>query len=112
MQREVNMLRTQIPLAPEKERTVQTAQGMTMDAAKIFLARPGTMGYEDWWLRLYVMLNRVRTVESMLLYGVPPCEIFEAGPPARLWPPCCRPWPFSRRLERQRKRSASLNWTR
>ena len=47
VQREVKMLRTQIPLAPEKERTVQTAQGMTMDAAKIFLARPGTMGYED-----------------------------------------------------------------
>ena len=52
-----------------------------MEAAKIFLARPGTMSFEDYWLRLYVMLSRVRTVDNMLLYGLPPREFFEAGPP-------------------------------
>ena len=75
------MWRIQIPLAPEKERTVQTAQGMTMDAAKIFLTRPGTMSHEDWWFHVYVMLSRVRTVEKMLLFGLPPKAVFEAGPP-------------------------------
>ena len=65
--REVSMWRIQIPLAPEKERTVQTAQGMTMDAAKIFLTRPGTMSHEDWWFHVYVMLSHARKTTELTL---------------------------------------------
>ena len=45
---QVNMKRLQLPLAPEPVRTVQTAQGMSIDKGLMFLARPGTMSYDDW----------------------------------------------------------------
>ena len=78
----VKMRRIQIPLAPEKDRTVQTAQGLTMDSAIMYLARPSNMSFDDWWLHVYVMLSRVRTLDQVLVYGLPPRELFERGPPA------------------------------
>ena len=70
--RDVPMTRIQLPLAPARVRTVQTAQGMSMNAANMNLTRPPTMSSDDdYWLHLYVMLSRVRTVGRLLLFGMP-----------------------------------------
>ena len=79
--KEIPVSRVQVPLAPEAVRTVQTAQGMSMDAATMFLQRPGNMSEDDWWLHVYVMISRVRTSAQILAYGLPPKELFERGPP-------------------------------
>ena len=76
------MWRTQIPLAPEPVRTVQTAQGLTMDSAVMMLQTLSTgMNEDDWWMHLYVMLSRVRTSKQILVFDVPPKHMFERGPP-------------------------------
>ena len=81
-QAEVRMARRQIPLAPEGVRTVQTAQGMSMDAAAIYMAKPGsTMDMDDYWMHLYVMISRVRQSGGLLAFDVPDYKIFERGPP-------------------------------
>jgi hypothetical protein len=76
------MSRIQIPLAPERVRTVQTAQGLSMDSAAMFLTRPPGMNEEDHWLHVYVMLSRVCTLAQILIYGLPARKTFEMGPPA------------------------------
>ena len=53
-----------------------------MDAAVMMLTKPGTMSAEDWWLHVYVMLSRVRTARQILVYGLPPKQLFERGPPS------------------------------
>ena len=78
------MSRTQIPLAPERVRTVQTAQGLSMDSATMFLQRPGNMNEDDWWLHVYVMIGWVRTSPQILVYGLPPLSLFQRGPPSFL----------------------------
>ena len=78
----VAMRRVQIPLAPEKVRTVQSAQGMSMDAALCFLSKQKSSNKDDWWLHVYVMLSRVRTIGQLLIFGHCPRELFEQGPPA------------------------------
>ena len=92
MKREVPMRRVNFPLAPEKERTVQSAQGMSMDAAIMMLDRPGTMSEEDWWLHVYVMLSRVRTARQILVWPATQ-ESFRARPtavhPGRLGTAAC-----------------------
>lgn len=77
----VDMKRVQIPLAPEQVRTVQTSQGLSMDAATMLLTKPSYMTEDDWWMHLYVMVSRVRTSAQMLVYDLPPREMFERGPP-------------------------------
>ena len=78
----VPMTRVNEPLAPEKVRTVQTAQGMSMDNCVMMLDRPyDRMSFDDWWLHVYVMLSRVRTAKGVLLYGLPGKFLFERGPP-------------------------------
>ena len=42
---EVPMHRIQLPLAPERVRTVQTAQGLSMDSASMLLTRPAKIEY-------------------------------------------------------------------
>ena len=79
---DVAMRRYQVPLAPERVRTVQTAQGLTMDAATMFLGRPKHMSAEDYWMHLYVMLSRVRMCKNILAYELPDLEVFTRGPPA------------------------------
>ena len=77
----VQMARMQAPLAPERVRTVQTSQGMSMDSAVMYLTRPGYMSPDDWWMHVYVMLSRVRTASQILVYGLPDKKFFERGPP-------------------------------
>ena len=78
----LHVQRYQFPLAPEKVRTVQTAQGLGMDGACMHLAKPpGNMKAEEWWLHLYVMLSRVRVEKRIVVYDLPPKQVFEQGPP-------------------------------
>ena len=79
---EVDVTRYQFPLLPERVRTVQTAQGMGMDAATMALQKPGNMSDDDWWLHLYVMFSRVRVSHRVLVYNLPSWEMLERGPPA------------------------------
>ena len=79
--RKVKVTRYQIPLLPERVRTVQTAQGLGMDAATMVLQKPMNMGADDWWLHLYVMLSRVRVAHRVLVYNLPPWDILQRGPP-------------------------------
>ncbi len=81
VQRKRDVTRYQIPLVPEKVRTVQTAQGLGMDAATMTLAKPANMNEDDWWLHVYVMLSRVRVAHRILVYELPPRGLFERGPP-------------------------------
>ena len=78
---ERKVTRYQFPLVPERVRTVQTAQGLGMDAATMTLARPANMSLDDWWLHLYVMLSRVRVAHRVLVYDLPPWDVLERGPP-------------------------------
>ena len=85
---EVSMSRTQVPLCPERIRTVQTAQGMSMDACKMYLGQPGNMvgspdKEDDYWTHLIVMLSRVRSARNILLYELPDSKFFGRGSP--LW---------------------------
>ena len=82
VRRKVQISRTQFPLAPEKVRTVQTAQGLSMDSAVMTLAKPDRMSEPDHWMHIYVMLSRVRTMKQLLLFGLPDKKLFECGPPA------------------------------
>jgi ASC-1-like (ASCH) protein len=81
----LKMRRRQIPLAPEKVRTVQTAQGLSMDACTMYLNKPGTMcgdsGEDDYWMHLYVMLSRVRSSRNILAYSPPDINFLGRGPP-------------------------------
>ena len=52
-QQNVKVTRYQFPLLPEKVRTVQTAQGMGMDAATMVLQKTPNMSHDDWWPHLY-----------------------------------------------------------
>ena len=99
--------RYQVPLVPERVRTVQTAQGLGMDAATMTLERPANMSPDDWWLHLYVMLSRVRVAHRVLVYDLPPWEILERGPPDYVKEGVRRfesMMPASRDLARQRAR--------
>ena len=42
------------------------------------------MNDDDYWMHLYVMLSRVRTLEQALLFYLPDKTIFEKGPPTWL----------------------------
>ena len=85
MPTKLGMNRRQIPLAPEKVRTVQTAQGLSMDACTMYLNKPATMagdaGEDDYWIHLYVMLSRVRSSKNILAYSLPDIKFLGRGPP-------------------------------
>ena len=72
--------RYQIPLMPEQVRTTQTAQGMSMDRVKLFLAK-GNQKEAERWMNTYVMLSRARTLDGLLLFDLPPRDYFCMGPP-------------------------------
>ena len=81
VQQETSISRTQIPLMPERVRTCQTSQGLSMDAATMFLQKMSNMSVDDWWLHVYVMISRVRTSKQILVHGLPPRSLLEQGPP-------------------------------
>ena len=82
VKKDVKILRYQSPLMPAPVRTTQTSQGMSMEFVKLFLAR-GQLdaGSGEYWLNVYVMLSRARSLEGMLLWALPSREWFASGPP-------------------------------
>ena len=82
--REVTVIRYQFALAPEKIRTAQSGQGMSMGALTAMLDVNHGMDPEQWWFHVYVILSRARHIGHLLLYGLPPKSLFESGPPAWL----------------------------
>lgn len=80
--RKISMVRRQFALAPERVRTVQTAQGLTMDSGTMYLARPPGWSEAEHWLHVYVMLSRVRTLDQILIFGLPDRSLFAMGPPS------------------------------
>ena len=78
---ECSMRRRQIPLAPEKVRTVQTAQGLSMESVAMYLGWPKNMDADDYWLHLYVMLSRAKDGSKVVVHKLPPLDIFKKGPP-------------------------------
>ena len=67
----LRMGRNQIPIAPERVRTCQIAQGMSMDACKMYLPKPGWLHNDDYWMHLYVMLSRVSSSYGIVAYALP-----------------------------------------
>ncbi len=78
--RRVPMKRYQLPLAPALDRTVNSAQGLSMDSAMMMLAKGNSMHIDDHWLNVYVLLSRVRHVDQLLLFNLPERQLFEKGP--------------------------------
>ena len=79
--REGLFVRKQFSLLPERVRTVQTAQGMSMDRVTATLAKGSRISRDEWWMQVYVMLSRARTLKGLLLFSLPKKDFFRAGPP-------------------------------
>ena len=78
--------RTQIPLAPHNIRTSNGCQGISTEYVIIDCTQPQWLrGHESaettYWLHLYVMLSRARSMEQMLLINPPPRFLLQTGPP-------------------------------
>ena len=81
---EVSVSRTQLPLLPADVRTTQASQGLGMDDVFAFLEKSQSASRPDWWLNVYVMLSRARTLEGLHLWSLPDRSFFEEGPPKKL----------------------------
>ena len=86
----VTFSRTQLPLMPEAMRTSYSCQGITTEHITIDCARPKWLRGADrldheYWIHLYVMLSRARSMKKMIIFNPPPREILEAGPPEVVW---------------------------
>ena len=72
------MLRCQIPLTHEDDMTFQNAQGKTIRGPEqeskgfvIDLFKPRTMGAEDYFQHVYMILGRARKLDWLLLRNFP-----------------------------------------
>ena len=81
---QIRVTRHQIALLPEKVRTAQSGQEMSMGALTAMLTKNFTMSDDEWWLHLYVILSQAKHIGHLLLYGLPPRHMFERGPPSWL----------------------------
>lgn len=63
--------RIQLRFAPETVRTVQTGQGVSIEALIGMLNKNAGQTGEDLLLHVYVFLSRVRHIDQLLLYGLP-----------------------------------------
>ena len=107
--RVVNVTRSQFALAPERIRTAQSAQGVSMGALTAMLDTTHCMDADAWWFHVYVILSRARHIGHLLLYGLPPKWIFEKGPPAWLRV-CLREFDLRIRDTEQRAERLLLNF--
>ena len=79
--------RLQLPIMPEKACPLYGLQGTTADPGLIaHWAMPRRMDNEVKWLMVYVMLSRVRSLDSLASFGLTSKirEIMESGPPENL----------------------------
>ena len=78
----VSVVRTQIPLLPQKQCTLHGVQGKTADPG--FIAHwqfPAGLREQFIWLAYYVSLSRPRSLRKLLCHGEPDRKIIEGGPP-------------------------------
>ena len=78
----VTVVRTQIPLLPQKQCTLHGVQGKTAEPG--FIAHwkfPNGVSSESIWLGYYVSLSRPRSLSNFLCHGIPDRSIIEGGPP-------------------------------
>ena len=81
----VDVRRVQFPLAPALPKTIYALQGQTCEPGLVcHVALPKKLSEEARWLSYYVMLSRVRDLQSLHLVGKVNRSILEGGPPARL----------------------------
>lgn len=81
----VDVRRVQFPLAPALPKTIYALQGQTCEPGLVcHVALPKKLSEEARWLAYYVMLSRVRDLQSLHLVGKVNRSILEGGPPARL----------------------------
>ena len=81
----VDVRRVQFPLAPALPKTIYSLQGATCEPGLVcHLTLPKTLSDEARWLAYYVMLSRVRNLQSLHLLGKVSRTILEQGPPKRL----------------------------
>ena len=79
--------RLQLPIMPEKTCPLYGLQGTTADPGLIaHWNMPRRMDNEVKWLMVYVMLSRVRSLDSLASFGLTSKirEIMESGPPENL----------------------------
>ena len=78
----VDVRRVQFPLAPALPKTIYALQGQTCEPGLVcHVALPKKLSEEARWLAYYVMLSRVRDLQSLRKVNR---SILEGGPPARL----------------------------
>ena len=64
--------RTQLPLTHGRVRTCQASQGRTFEGGVIVdMTRMKKTDEESWWLNMYVMLSRGRSLKQILLFNAP-----------------------------------------
>ena len=81
----LNIESIQFPLAPALPKTVHTLQGATCEPGLVcHLTLPKSLSCESRWLLYYVMLSRVRRLQSLRCIGAFDKKILEGGPPERM----------------------------
>ena len=68
------------------QRTTYACQGLTLDGGVVAdLRRNGGLDDDDWWLAIYVMISRARTLENLLLIGFTEQvqKLLQRGPPRK-----------------------------
>ena len=79
--RKVVLSRTQMGVTVEPVRTVQAAQGMSVEYLEADCIRPSWMvSDDDYWVHLYVIFSRARRMDRMLIRNPPDKAFLERGP--------------------------------
>ena len=81
----VPVMRTQIPLLPQKQCTLHGVQGKTAEPGFIMhWTFPLKLSKISIWLATYVSLSRPTSFDNMLSHGLPDRDVIEGGPPEEI----------------------------
>ena len=85
---EVQFRRLQYALIPASVHTLYAAQGDAWYAVLVDLAKPPVISRKDkehanklFWLAIYVLISRARSLNGLLILRLPVLEDFNCGPP-------------------------------
>ena len=82
MSQSLEVVRTQLPLLPQKQCTLHGVQGKTAEPGFIVhWIFPPRLSKESTWLDYYVSLSRPRSFSQLLSHGLPSRKVIEAWPP-------------------------------
>ena len=85
MSQNVTVVRTQLPLLPQKQCTLHGVQSKTVEPG--FIVHwffPPRLSKESTWLAYYVSLSRPRSFSQLLSHGLPSRKVIEVGPPEEI----------------------------